>query len=92
MSTSEYVEALASATAADWVTEVPKTGANYTSAVYEMFKTNPGKSINAAGIKETFDKVGIEIDSAASVLATLARQDKIQRVSPDWYTLKQNSE
>lgn len=70
-----------------WSTTPPEGGSKYTEAVFTLFKQNPGKSINAKGLKEIFSECDIDLESAGSILASLARQDKITRVSTGWYQL-----
>ena len=83
----EKVDAAYASLEGKWQDQPSEGGTRYTEVVYALFKQNPDKALNAQGLKDIFAESGVELGAAGSILASLARQDKITRVSTGWYQL-----
>lgn len=65
----------------------PSGGSEYTEAIYQIFQDNPGKVFSGKDIKKVFAAQNVAVDNASSVLYTLAKQEKLERVQTGWYRL-----
>lgn len=65
----------------------PAGGSEYTEAIVQIFKANPGKHFSGKDIKKLFADSGVEIKNPSNVLFGLMKQGVLTRPKLGWYTL-----
>ena len=66
---------------------VPAGGSEYTDAIVQIFKANPGKHFSGRDIKKLFADAGVEIKNPSNVLFALMKNGTLARPKLGWYTL-----
>ena len=66
---------------------VPAGGSEYTDAIVQIFKANPGKHFCGRDIKKLFADAGVEIKNPSNILFGLMKQEVLARPKLGWYTL-----
>ncbi len=66
---------------------VPAGGSEYTDAIVQIFKANPGKHFSGRDIKKLFADANVEIKNPSNVLFGLMKQEILARPKLGWYTL-----
>lgn len=66
---------------------VPAGGSEYTDAIVQIFKANPGKHFCGKDIKKLFADEGVELKNPSNILFGLMKQEILARTKVGWYTL-----
>ena len=66
---------------------VPAGGSEYTDAIVQIFKANPGKHFCGKDIKKLFADAGVELKNPSNILFGLMKQEILARTKVGWYTL-----
>jgi len=65
----------------------PAGGSEYTDAIVQIFKANPGKHFSGKEIKKLFADSGVELKNPSNVLFNLMKHGTLRREKTGWYTL-----
>ncbi len=66
---------------------IPAGGSEYTDAIVQIFKANPGKHFCGKDIKKLFADSGVELKNPSNILFGLMKQEILSRSKIGWYTL-----